>query len=71
MVHLNAALFEQELYFKVECHDGIHATTYSMGACACDGKYDKAKNFIQNYLEKEGCLIRFIEDTLSFIVEDK
>lgn len=52
LVHLNAALFEKELYFKIECHDEIHATTYGMGACACDGKQDRARQFIESYLEK-------------------
>lgn len=71
LVHLNAALFEKELYFKVECHDEIHATTYGMGACACDGKQDVARVFIKSYLEAEGCYIQFIEDSLSFVVVDR
>lgn len=71
LVHLNAALFEKELYFKIECHDEIHATTYGMGACACDGKQDRARQFIESYLAKEGCHIQFIEDSLSFVVVDE
>ena len=59
IAHLNAALHEQRLPYRISFHDAETAVVEPLGFCACDGKEGMLKAAIEAFFEKEGMTVTF------------
>ena len=51
IAHLNAALHEQRLPYRISFHDAETAVVEPLGFCACDGKEGMLKAAIEAFFE--------------------
>ncbi|BBF44898.1 hypothetical protein lbkm_3637 [Lachnospiraceae bacterium KM106-2] len=62
IAHLNVALEEQHLPYRVHYKDGQQAGIEGYSSCACDGKEDKFSSAVEQYFRDEGMNVAFSSD---------
>lgn len=62
IVHLNAALREKELPYRIDYRDEHTAGIWPLGICASIGREEEMRAEIRNFFRKEGVDIFFTED---------
>lgn len=72
IIDLNHQLAEEKLNFKIHLRDACGKQSLwiePLGQCACDGKYDKLYEFLENYFDKLRYQITFDDDKLNFWIQ--